>query len=133
MTHSPTVAGVDGCPAGWLVVVRPLDNPARATVQIIATFAEILALDPQPVMIAIDMPIGLPERAGLGGRPADVAARTVLGARQSSVFSVPARAAIMEPEYRASCEIAFRNSDPPRRVSKQMFNIFPKIRRSMPS
>jgi predicted RNase H-like nuclease len=51
----------------------------------------------------------------------------VLGARQSAVFSVPARAAIMEADYRAACAIAQARSDPPRMVSKQMFNIFPKI------
>jgi predicted RNase H-like nuclease len=94
----------------------------------VATFADVLALDPAPVMIAIDVPIGLPDRAGPGGRIADVEARTVLGGRQSAVFSVPARAAVMETDYRRSCEIAAANSTPPRMVSKQAFNIFPKIR-----
>lgn len=124
----PFVLGADGCPGGWLVVTRPLDNPAAASAHIVATFAEILALDPAPVMIAIDIPIGLPERAILGGRPADIEARRVLGARQSSVFSVPARAAVMEADYRAACAKALANSDPPRMVSKQTFNIFAKIR-----
>lgn len=129
MTRSPTlIAGVDGCPAGWLVVIRPLDDPARATARIIKTFAEILTLDPAPAVIAIDMPIGLPDIAGPGGRTCDVAARTVLGARQSSIFAVPARSAVMAQDYRSSCAIALRCSDPPRKVSKQMFNIFAKIR-----
>jgi predicted RNase H-like nuclease len=126
--QSPTVAGVDGCPAGWLVVVRPLDDPAGASVHICATFAEVLALDPMPAVIAVDIPIGLPERAILGGRVADVEARRVLGARRSAVFAVPARAAVMEADYRASCLLAYDRSDPPRKVSKQMFHIFPKIR-----
>lgn len=129
-TPNPTVlvAGVDGCPAGWLVVIRPLNDPACATARIIATFAEILALDPAPAIIAIDMPIGLPDTAGPGGRSADVAARTVLGARQSAVFAVPARSAIMASDYAKACDLAHARSIPPRKVSKQMFNIFPKIR-----
>ena len=122
------VAGVDGCRAGWVVVLRPLDDAGRATVQIVATFADILALAPPPAIIAIDVPIGLPDRAVVGGRAADVEARTVLGDRKSAVFSVPARLAVMEPDYRTACDLAFAHSDPPRMVSKQMFNIFPKIR-----
>ena len=128
MTPPVMVAGVDGCPAGWLVVLRPLDDPSSATARIVKTFADILALDPAPLVIAIDMPIGLPDLAGPGGRTCDVAARTVLGARQSSVFAVPARASVMETGYRAACERALAHSDPPRKVSKQMFNIFAKIR-----
>ena len=47
-----------------------------------------------PAIVAVDMPIGLPERTGSGGRAAENAVRPLLGARQSSVFSVPSRAAI---------------------------------------
>jgi predicted RNase H-like nuclease len=125
---TPTVAGVDGCPAGWLAVIRTLADPATARVHLLPSFADLLALDPAPTVIAIDVPIGLPERAILGGRTADIEARKVLGARQSAVFAVPARSAILEPDYRRSCDIAYANSEPPRKVSKQMFNIFPKIR-----
>lgn len=122
------IAGVDGCPGGWLAVIRTLNDPASARAEIFPTFASLLAHTPRLAMIAIDIPIGLPDRAELGGRSADVAARTVLGARKSAVFSVPARSAIMEPDYRAACAIAFANSNPPRKISKQMFNIFPKVR-----
>lgn len=129
MTDPATmIAGVDGCPGGWLAVLRSWDDPASARAEIFPTFASLLAHTPRFAMIAIDIPIGLPDSAELGGRSADVAARTVLGARQSAVFSVPARAAIMEPNYPTACEIAFANSNPPRKVSKQMFHIFPKIR-----
>ncbi len=93
---------------------------------VLRTFAEVLAL---PVaMIAVDIPIGLPDRIGPGGREADVAARTVLGDRRSAVFAVPSRAAVMEPDYRRACDIAFQTSEPQRKISKQAFNLFPKIR-----
>ena len=122
------VAGVDGCPAGWLVVLRSLSNPATATVQILPTFSAVLAVDPAPTLIAIDIPIGLPDRARLGGRLADIEARKVLGPRAAAVFAVPARAAVMQADYRAACAQNLANSNPPRMVSKQMFHLFPKIR-----
>ncbi len=122
------VAGVDGCPAGWLVVLRPLRSQEPPRAHIAATFAEILALPEAPAAIAVDMPIGLPERSGVGGRPGDSEARAKLGARQSSLFALPARAAVMQQDFRRACEVALLHSDPPRKVSKQMFNLFPKIR-----
>jgi predicted RNase H-like nuclease len=52
----------------------------------------------------------------------------LLGERQSSVFSVPSRAAVYARDYREACGIALTTSEPPRKVSKQLFNIAPKIR-----
>ncbi len=122
------IAGVDGCRGGWLVVARTLGDPATARSRIVASFAEILALPEAPRIVAIDMPIGLPERARLGGRLCDVAARANLGGRQSAIFAVPARAAVMQDAYHDACAAALEHSDPPRKVSKQCFNLFPKIR-----
>lgn len=122
------VAGVDGCPGGWLAVVRPLMEPGDARVRLLRRFADVLRLPEVPVTIAVDIPIGLADRVGTGGRTCDVAARAMLGARQSSVFAVPARAAVMCAEYADTCKVASAHSDPPRKVSKQTFNIFPKIR-----
>jgi predicted RNase H-like nuclease len=122
------VAGVDGCPGGWLVVLRQIDDASTARAQLFRTFAEILALPENPAIIAVDMPIGLPQLGQLGGRPADIEARANLGARQSAVFAVPSRDAVMQTEYRAACNAAFATSDPPRMVSKQCFYLFPKIR-----
>ncbi len=125
---SAVVAGVDGCRAGWLVVTRPLDEPAAAQVRLVARFNEILGLLPTPEIIAVDIPIGLPERGAKGGRTCDTEARARLGSRQSSVFAVPARAAVMCEDYAQACLVALKNSDPPRKVSKQTFNLFAKIR-----
>lgn len=122
------VAGVDGCPGGWLVVMRPVDAPEAARASIVPRFADVLGMEPAPVMIGVDMPIGLPERTTTGGRDADIGARRNLGARQSAVFAVPSRAAVMQADYREACAVALATSDPPRKVSKQCFNLFPKIR-----
>jgi predicted RNase H-like nuclease len=110
------------------LVARPVDVPGAATVQLAATFEDVLNLCCSFAVIAVDIPIGLPPRSGVGGRIADIKARSRLGDRQSSVFSVPARAAVMQADYRTACAVATAHSDPPRKVSKQAFNLFPKIR-----
>ncbi|MGE0562944.1 MAG: DUF429 domain-containing protein [Pseudolabrys sp.] len=126
-TDNCWLAGIDGCRAGWLAVfVRPEGDDG--TVLVCPRFADIAADPRTPAIIAVDMPIGLPERAGPGGREAENAVRPLLGARQSSVFSVPSRAAIAAADYREACRVALETSDPPRKVSKQLFNIAPKIR-----
>ena len=121
------LAGVDGCRTGWVAVfVRPADDEIR--VRVLPRFSDMIEAPEKPAVIAIDMPIGLPERAGVGGRAAENAIRPLLGARQSSVFSVPSRAALEASDYREACSIALATSDPPRKISKQLFMIAPKIR-----
>jgi predicted RNase H-like nuclease len=121
------LAGLDGCRAGWIAVfIRPDGDDAR--IEIVPHFSGIAAASPTPAIIAVDMPIGLPERAGHGGRAAENAVRPLLGARQSSVFSVPSREAVYAADYAQACACALATSDPPRKVSKQLFNICAKIR-----
>jgi predicted RNase H-like nuclease len=121
------LAGVDGCPAGWIAAfVRPNGDDVR--IAIAPCFADVLAGPEQPSIVAVDVPIGLPERTGYGGREAENAVRPLLGARQSSVFSVPSRAALFAGDYGEACRLALATSDPPRKVSKQLFMIAAKIR-----
>ena len=121
------LAGVDGCSAGWIAAfVRPQGGDVR--LRIVPHFADVLSAPEAPAIMAIDMPVGLPERTGPGGRAAENAVRPLIGARQSSVFSVPSRAAVMEEDYRQSCGVALATSEPPKKVSKQCFHLFPKMR-----
>jgi predicted RNase H-like nuclease len=122
------VAGVDGCKAGWVAVMRKLDDPASLTLRVFSSFTEIVSLEPQLKIIAVDMPIGLPGRIGPNGRGPEKAARKHLGERQSSVFTVPSRTAVYEDDYRRACDTAMATSEPPKKVSKQCFHLFPKIR-----
>ncbi|MBA5778982.1 DUF429 domain-containing protein [Stappia sp. F7233] len=122
------VAGVDGARAGWIAVLRDLASDASPDVLLVPRFADLLERPESPTLIAVDMPIGLPERAGSGGRGPERLVRPLLGERQSSVFSIPSRAAVYCDDYREACRVALETSDPPRKVSKQAFNIFPKIR-----
>ena len=119
------LVGVDGCPAGWVAVIRD-GQEFRQLVS--ASFREILETTDDDAIIAVDMPIGLPDRIGAGGRGPERAIRPFLGARQSSVFSIPARPAIECDDYRETCRVALDTSDPARKVSRQGFNLFAKIR-----
>ncbi|MEM7426825.1 MAG: DUF429 domain-containing protein [Pseudomonadota bacterium] len=119
-----TVCGVDGCPAGWLAVIW--DGGGNTEVLLCRTFKDVL--DTPTDFIAVDMPIGLPEIAGRNGRICETLARSRLGDRQSSVFAVPSRAAVLEQDYRRACAVNLQHSEPPKKVSKQCFNLFPKIR-----
>ena len=86
------------------------------------------------------MPIGLPDFPQKGGRGPEALVRPLLANRQSSVFSIPSRAALyadtsdfttIEAWYdahRRASEVAKATSDPPRGVSIQAFGIFAKIR-----
>jgi predicted RNase H-like nuclease len=126
-THEIWLAGIDGCPSGWIVALARADL-SEVRVRLVAGFIDVIAALEAPAVIAIDIPIGLPERTGYGGRAAENTVRPLLGARQSSVFSVPSRAAIAAQDYREACRIALATSEPPRKVSKQLFMLAPKIR-----
>jgi predicted RNase H-like nuclease len=133
-----TVAGADGCKAGWIAVWR---HPGAAPeTGVFATFAELVAFLPADAAIAVDMPIGLPEFSGHGGRGPEALVRPLLGERQSSVFSIPSRAALYADTadfttldawyeaHRRASEVARATSNPPRAISIQAFGIFSKIR-----
>lgn len=129
--------GVDGCPGGWIAVWQDGGEPA---VRVFPAFAELIAAFPDGATIAVDMPIGLPEFSGRGGRGPEALVRPLLGQRQSSVFSIPSRAAVHAETapfttvaewyaaHRRASEVAMATSDPPRGVSIQAFGIFAKIR-----
>src|SRR5262249_38835384 len=128
----------DGCKAGWIVVIKQQDR--QPEVAIFVSFAELIAGLPDDAVVAVDMPIGLPDFTHHGGRGPERLVRPLIGERQSSVFSIPSRAAVhafSEPfttverwyeGHRLASEVARRTSDPPRGVSIQAFGIFPKIR-----
>ena len=64
----------------------------------------------------------------MGGRAAENAVRPLLGARQSSVFSVPSRAAIYASDYREACRIGARRRPTPAQGIEAAVQDPPKIR-----
>lgn len=128
--------GVDGCRAGWIAV--RLTDQGSPQVAIFRDFGSIVDWGPSDSVLAVDMPIGLPDHCGHGGRGPERLVRQLLGERQSSVFSIPSRAAIYATSslrtedwrdgHRLASAVARETSDPPRSVSIQAFGLFPKIR-----
>ncbi|TKT82947.1 DUF429 domain-containing protein [Aquamicrobium sp. LC103] len=133
----PVVAGVDGCKAGWVAVMR---RGGRLEAGVFPSFAMLVDLLPGEAVIAVDMPIGLPDSAGHGGRGPEALVRRHLGQRQSSVFSIPSRAAVYAetgpfPDvgewyaaHRRASVVARATSEPAKGISIQAFGIFSKIR-----
>jgi predicted RNase H-like nuclease len=108
MPNSPTlVAGVDGCRKGWIAVV--LDDGRFARAELATTFAVLLTRLTDAQVIAVDIPIGLPD--GRDPRPADLEAKKLLGPRRSSVFLTPPRPILEAPTYTEA-----------NRLSKEKFN-----------
>jgi predicted RNase H-like nuclease len=128
------LAGVDGCKDGWLVVlIRPDGQEVRICDTPIKKFGDVITM---ATLIAVDMPIGLPE---LGGREAEKLVRPLLGRLSRSVFPVPSRKAVFSERgpfsdqaeryaaHQRACVVAAATSKPSRRVTMQTFGIFPKI------
>jgi predicted RNase H-like nuclease len=122
------VAGADGCPPGWLVVLKDLAGRRAPEVLVCADMAEVLRRPELPGLIGVDMPMGLPDAVGPGGRDPEAELRGKLGDRQSSVFAIPSRAAVYAESYAAACQRSLETSEPPRKISKQAFFLFPKVR-----
>ena len=113
------IAGVDGCRAGWVAVVK---DGGTLTTHILSSDEELVALFARCAVVAIDIPIGLTER---GSRACDVHARRTLGRSGSSVFPAPVRPLIHVHDYaeanRSSRELQGKG------ISKQGFMLYPKV------
>ena len=123
--------GVDGCRAGWFAVFLEGENKSDCSwkVEIFPEFSFLVDFlknnygQAEP-LILIDIPIGL--KTGSGERLSDLGARSLLKARKSSIFPVPCREAVYAETYKEACEVNERLTG--KRISKQAWNIVPKIR-----
>ena len=84
--------------------------------------AELLAQEPRPAVLAIDVPIGATES---GPRRCDVEARALLGRRASTVFTAPVRPVLAAASWDEACAIRERIEG--RRMSRQAWGIVPKV------
>jgi len=115
------VAGLDGCPGGWLYV-RKVEN-GQLEAGIAGDLSAVLEAIPDDTIVATDIPSGLTET---GGRACDAAARDLLGwPRRARVFSAPVRGVLGIGTYREACD-AHRAIDG-RGMSRQSFAIMAKI------
>ncbi len=139
MTHGPSepwLAGVDGCPDGWIVAFCRANGEIKPA-RVVSRFDEIVSAPEQPSIIAVDVPIGLPKRSPAKGRLAKSLVRAKLGVRKSSVFRIPSRSAVYagvaaepaDPRERFfhACHIARDTSDDSKAFAKQSFHILDKV------
>jgi len=121
MRAAAPVLGVDGCRAGWVGALLVDD---RVELVVARTIAALLASVPvTPVVVGIDIPIGLPDA---GPRQGDVLARRQLPVgRKSSVFPTPVRAAVSAATWQEANQANRRATG--KGLSHQGFNLCRKI------
>ena len=91
------VLGVDACRAGWVgVVLRPGTAPVVLVAATVAALLDLARPDGPIALVAVDIPIGLPDS---GSRQADALARRALPGKGSSVFTTLTRAAYQAKTY----------------------------------
>ncbi|MFH0821761.1 MAG: DUF429 domain-containing protein [Pseudomonadota bacterium] len=116
------IIGVDGCAAGWLVVVLMANQ--TWSVGVYPNIESVWATYRTAQVILVDIPIGL---SANGDRLCDQEARRTLGPKRAvSVFPVPCRPAVYANTYQDACEINRTHTG--RRLSKQTWGIVRKIR-----
>ena len=93
------VAGIDGYSRGWVAV--ELDEHGDAAARTAPHLGDLV--DSPARVVAVDMPIGIPNGEA---RAADLEARRVVGARRSSVFVTPPRAALEAESFAEANVIA---------------------------
>ena len=112
------VAGVDGCKGGWFCAAKDAGTDS-IWFGVYDNAKLLLQQQPEPLIIAIDIPIGLPEA---GPRMCDIEARKLLGPRRSSVFPAPIRPAL-QGNTRKEADLISRQVDG-RGVPAQAFAIY---------
>lgn len=87
------VVGIDGSRAGWVAVVLEAGYAGADGDRSIAALVE---RHPDAAAVGVDMPIGLPHE---GARDCDIAARSFIGKRRSSVFLAPPQGVLDAQSY----------------------------------
>src|SRR5688500_16722963 len=85
------VIGVDACKAGWVGIALGTESQSGYFAADIGSLVDLAAQDGPLDVVAIDMPIGLPDH---GRRTADIMAKAAIGPLRSSVFLTPVRPAL---------------------------------------
>lgn len=110
-------AGVDGCKGGWVMVRRYVER-GTADFMIFQRWRDLPSAD----MVAVDIPIGLPDS---GSRGCDKLARRKLGQRGASVFPGLRRPLLEFETYDRARAWAKQDGFG---LSKQAWYLLPKVR-----
>ena len=116
------VLGVDACKSGWIgIALSEGAVVAYAAAEIGGLVGEAAADGPLAV-IAVDIPIGLPDT---GRRQADILTRKKVGPLWPSVFMTPVRAALEAADYATAAGLSRRLAG--EGISRQAFALQTKI------
>lgn len=119
------VLGVDGCPGGWVgVLLRPDGPPTVHAGATVTALVEQVREAGDLAVVAIDIPIGLPDR---NGRAADVLARRALPGKASSVFPTATRSAYLASSYDDARARNVTATDRGTSLTRQAWALGPKI------
>lgn len=141
MSKAYWIAGVDGCRIGWVGafgLVEPAAPGADAVVaggvltavrcRVLESLAEVIGAKEKPRVVAVDIPLGLPDRAEPGGRICDREIRALLPGKASSVFSAPVRGVLGCEHYTQATRVSAASSEHGIKLTQQTWNITTKIR-----
>jgi len=117
------VLGVDACKGGWIGIVVDGGRTSAQFSPLIADLVAAVDAGGELAVIAVDMPIGLPDA---GSRRADLLASRALGPRRASVFMTPVRAAIEADDYPTAVRLNRKATGAG--ISAQAFGLRIKIR-----
>lgn len=119
------VAGVDGTPGGWAVVIVEAD---RRRIRKVRALSEIFDGAARLDVVAVDVPIGVCDAYETGGRACDREARKRLQKRASSVFPAPVRPVLAASSWEDACARSRASAPEGKAISKQTFHILQKIK-----
>ncbi|MGH3763065.1 DUF429 domain-containing protein [Actinophytocola sp.] len=117
------VLGVDACRAGWVAIALAGDRADAYQTRTIADLVTTASADGPLAVIAVDIPIGLPDNSR---RRADVEARAAVGRLASSIFMTPVRGALEFTDHGSAS--AHNRERVGEGMSIQAFGILPKVR-----
>ena len=119
---APWVLGADVCRGSWAGIMWDGVTIKGLFASTIAELVEAANAVGVVEVVAIDIPIGLPDT---GPRPADKEARAFVGPRRSSVFPTPIRQALLAPNYKAARAVSLKLTE--RSLSAQAYALRAKI------
>jgi predicted RNase H-like nuclease len=102
MQTTGRVLGVDACKAGWVGIALGAPEPQAYVAADIESLVRRAEQQGPLAVVAIDIPIGLPDT---GQRRADDLARAAIGPRWPSVFMTPVRLALKAPDHPTASKI----------------------------
>jgi predicted RNase H-like nuclease len=117
------VLRVDACKTGWVGIALSKEALGAYAAAEISDLVEHAGSDGPLSVIAIDIPIGLPNT---GRRQADLLVRNAVGPRWASVFITPVRPALETDDYPSAVALSLRLTD--KGISRQAFGLRANIR-----